>query len=401
MSQEKIIIRDSSILDKMLGELQNEHKEAINRSSRADSLVNEEMAKLNKEVESIRADISKMPKDVLRSQDVLKIIEQVEASANAAVNKSISELKESNRELTKKIEELAQIVNKGGIMASTLDRKIEDIREEIKNLNTRKSPSADVMFDYTVKVTQAVVGFVNANKPNYSKFSQNTKNLFKSVLVKTESVKKRGPEVKNAVAKIISSAANAARVSTAPVSAGNKGNNSRKPENTQSAANDMPPGLDAFARKFCLGKNNSKQNLAVFAMISLLILFAIISYIMISGSYETMSLGTVKLFGSIWKLSTLLIAIDTVVLTIIIAVRVLATAYCLLLDRVHFDSTRIKAAVISIIFLVTLVIIGRSIKDNFYAASKDYLRFKDILLTENINDIGRNIKGIFELWRMN
>ena len=401
MSQEKIIIRDSSILDKMLGELQNEHKEAINRSSRADSLVNEEMAKLNKEVESIRADISKMPKDVLRSQDVLKIIEQVEASANAAVNKSISELKESNRELTKKIEELAQIVNKGGIMASTLDRKIEDIREEIKNLNTRKSPSADVMFDYTVKVTQAVVGFVNANKPNYSKFSQNTKNLFKSVLVKTESVKKRGPEVKNAVAKIISSAANAARVSTAPVSAGNKGNNSRKPENTQSAANDMPPGLDAFARKFCLGKNNSKQNLAVFAMISLLILFAIISYIMISGSYETMSLGTVKLFGAIWKLSTLLIAIDTVVLTIIIAVRVLATAYCLLLDRVHFDSTRIKAAVISIIFLVTLVIIGRSIKDNFYAASKDYLRFKDILLTENINDIGRNIKGIFELWRMN
>lgn len=401
MSQEKIIIRDSSILDKMLGELQNEHKEAINRSSRADSLVNEEMAKLNKEVESIRADISKMPKDVLRSQDVLKIIEQVEASANAAVNKSISELKESNRELTKKIEELAQIVNKGGIMASTLDRKIEDIREEIKNLNTRKSPSADVMFDYTVKVTQAVVGFVNANKPNYSKFSQNTKNLFKSVLVKTESVKKRGPEVKNAVAKIISSAANAARVSTAPVSAGNRGNNSRKPENTQSAANDMPPGLDAFARKFCLGKNNSKQNLAVFAMISLLILFAIISYIMISGSYETMSLGTVKLFGSIWKLSTLLIAIDTVVLTIIIAVRVLATAYCLLLDRVHFDSTRIKAAVISIVFLVTLVIIGRSIKDNFYAASKDYLRFKDILLTENINDIGRNIKGIFELWRMN
>lgn len=395
MNNDKIIIKDSSTCGDMLNVLNDMFEEANERKNKSATYIHKELDTVNSQVGSILHDMNGMSGDVKNLKEAVNRIEKIQSSSNTAVLSSLKSIQKDYTELAKRLDELSKVINSGGIPANMLDRKIDDLHKDIEKLSTRTYPSADEMVEYTVKMTKCVAEFITVNKPNLSKFSQSTKSLFKSVLSSAEAIGKRGPEIKATVKNIMAS--NIGSIPASPVRATRAGQ-TQKP--VQTAAQDKPTGLDKYAKQFCLGKSNSKQTLAVVAMISFFILFAVMSYIMISGSYETMSLGSVKLFGFIWKLSTLLISFDAVVLVIILILRVLATLYCLIFGLITLDGARIRSAIINIVLTAVLIAIGFGVKNNFYVVSKDLLRIKDLLLADNIEYIGRSIQTIFEYWRI-
>lgn len=398
--QDRIVIKDMSILDKMLDELEKEHEAAVENTTKVNSYVNDALSKVNKDVSSMQADLSKMGEEMLKKDETIRIVGQLKQSFTDSINDTFRTLQENNDALAKKIDALSKLVSQGGAHISTLDSKIEDLREEIKKINVDRYPSADELADYTAKIANSILSFANTNKSNYANFSEATKSLFKKVIVTADTVKKKGPEIKKNAAKMLSEALTKPIVKPQPAT-GLKATGGTQPARKPVHSTPVKgiPSVDAYARKLSFERKNKNQNLAVSTMISLLVLFGLVSYIMVSGKYMDMSLGILKVAGFVWKLSTLLISIDAYVILVFLIIRCIATAYCYFVDGLPSSKKKIQKVIISVVFLGILVWVGKGIREDFYTISKDYLRYKDILLTNNIHHIGGNIRDIFSYWR--
>ena len=194
-------------------------------------------------------------------------------------------LRQDISSIMEQLSRMEKLINSTNGNFEKFDQQINAIERKIDALNIERDNSQNTIRDYTEKTVKCVASFIEANRPIYSQLGEATKKLFKKIVTTAEQVKKEGTDIRSGVKDIIEKT-----LPKQPRTIYRSVNNNRetatyKKEETAKHSQYISTVL-MYTEKYRFGRKNEYQRMIIAVLITLMVLFVLVSYVMISGKYK-------------------------------------------------------------------------------------------------------------------
>ena len=397
---DKKIIRDKAIGLDALNAVKNEMESLLTVDKKVEDFINDRLSEVNKKVDSICADIGSIKDGRISRSEVIDLLKHVQEDVNNSLKQENTLLRQDISSIMEQLSRMEKLINSTNGNFEKFDQQINAIERKIDALNIERDNSQNTIRDYTEKTVKCVASFIEANRPIYSQLGEATKKLFKKIVTTAEQVKKEGTDIRSGVKDIIEKT-----LPKQPRTIHRSVNNNRetatyKKEETAKHSQYISTVL-MYTEKYRFGRKNEYQRMIIAVLITLMVLFVLVSYVMISGKYQGMGLGTVKVLGIAWKFCLFMIFVASYLLKILLFLRILSTIVLMFAKQISILVLKKKTVILSIVIALIMVYCCRYINTNFYIPGRAIIRVRDILLSKDVLIIGYGINEVIEYWRMN